>query len=363
MIDLKKIKIKTASKDYRLNLFSFVFLLLADCFLAIILFYGLSQQVDQLTNEFEYFPQPYRNIYISQGWVENNYLPNIARSVLNIERSIYKEDKKYKEMHPVCKKTHDSFLTLHASSEILSLFKQRDRLSKKYRNYDSFQKNRNPAAGNLLEQIEALDKKLLKHALVKETIDFINSQQKIDFSQEIRKHQKIYALKRSGLGFLFLLPIIVFLAWWNKRSHQKEKFLSVMISSHFFIVSALPIAFEIIRLVIEVIPKVLLEKIYEALKNLNLISFWYYGVIAISVIVTTWTIWFLQAKVFTQKRYKIKQILRGICVVCAMKIDYRRPFCPHCGHKHLSTCHHCDKDTLKDLPYCQHCGEIRQSLG
>ena len=359
MINFKNIDSKSSSKEFDLNSFSFSFLLLADLFIAVIIFYGLSQQIDQLADEYEYFPSKYREIYIHKSWVENNILEKITSSVLSINRQMKEDRKDYKKMHPVCQITEDHFTKLSESTSTLKLFEKRERLRRRYKNYDSFQKTKSPEAAWLLNEIKAIDSELRSQKGVKETISYIFAiqvNQGHKFSKEIKNYRKLFALKRTGLVFIFLLPIALFLIWWNRRSQRREKYLSVIISSHLLLISFLPIGFESIRLIIEVIPKVLLKTIYEALKSLNLISFWYYGVILVSIVLTSYVLWLLHTKVFTQKRYILQRIHNNLCSACSRRVDYSKGYCPYCGNNHLNVCDKCKEKTIKGLDFCQNCG-------
>ena len=91
-MDIKP-SLKFYTKKNEINLITFALLVLSDIFIAVLLFYGLSQQIEQFTDEFEYFPYEYRDMLISDDWVENNILEKISDKVLFSIRSTLERDK------------------------------------------------------------------------------------------------------------------------------------------------------------------------------------------------------------------------------------------------------------------------------
>lgn len=352
---LRSLRLKKASDDFSLNVFSLIFLFVADIFILVILFSALSEQVDQLTDEYEYFPWEYRSIYVDQKWVENNVVKNIATAVLREVRDT-SDEKKYKKMHPVCQETEMRFEAMAKDKAIVALFTQRERLSNQYDNYDPYQKRQDSHAQGLLNKMDTLDQELKQMPIMQKMIDYIFDRQQVDFKRDIIRYKRVFALRRTAFGLMFLVPVLVVLFVWNRWAGRHDKNLSIIISSHLIIVSLIPILFELGRLLFEVIPKFLLRRIYDTLMSLNLISFWYYGVIALCVVLIAGIVWFLQTKVFTQKRSVMKSIQKSMCVRCGLKIDYTHEHCPNCSYQVLIPCGKCGAQTPKDLHYCQKCG-------
>ncbi|MCP4763314.1 MAG: zinc ribbon domain-containing protein [archaeon] len=352
---LNGFKLISRSKSFSLNLFSFFILILADIFLATIIFHGLSEQIDQITNEYEYFPYQYRQAFIQSTWVENNIIGKISNSVL--DAPIYYEKKKYKKRHPVCQKFDDRIEFIKKNSELVDLFKKLKRLKKTYQNYDAYQKNKLNLAEPTYKEIQNITKTIQENSIVAGTIDFIFEKQRENYIDDIKRYKRTFAFKRTGCGLLFLIPVIVALCFWNNRSNKRERNLSIIISSHFIIVALLPILFEISRLVLEFLPNVLLKNIYEFLISSKLISIWYYIVIALMIATISLVIWFLQNKVFTQKRYLCNRIQKSKCTQCGLKINYEYQYCPNCGNNLLRVCDLCKELTIDGYDHCQNCGK------
>ncbi len=350
----KNFKLISRSKSFSLNLFSLFVLFLTDILLATIIFHGLSEQIDQLTNEYEYFPHKYRQALIRSNWVENNIISKISDCVLRAP--IYREEKTHKKRHPVCDEFDAQINALKNDPDIVTLFKKLRRLQKTYQNYDNYQKNKLNLADSTYKEIQSIAEQLRETPLVNGTVQFVFAKQKENYIDDIKAYKRSFAFKRTGYGLLFLVPIIALLCLWNRQANKKEKNLSIIISSHFIIVALLPILFEITRLLLEFLPHVLFKSIYEFLISSKLISLWYYGVIFVIVAAISILIWFLQTKVFTQKRYLRNRIQKSTCTQCGLKASYDNPYCPHCGNKLLRVCRSCSQLTIKEYDYCQHCG-------
>ena len=230
-------------------------------------------------------------------------------------------------------------------------------LKKTYKNYDAYQKNKLNLAGSAHNEIQNITTLLQQNITVKETINFVFKNQKENYIDDIKKYKRVFAFKRTGYGLLFLVPLIGILCFWNNRSNKKERNLSIIISSHFIIVALLPILFEMTRLLLEFLPNVLFKNIYDFLISSKLISLWYYIMIALMIVVISLLIWFLQNKVFTQKRYLRNRIQKSKCTQCGLKISYECQFCPNCGNTLLRTCELCNELTIDGYEYCQHCGK------
>jgi len=353
-------KIKPSLKFYtnknEINFITFALLLLSDLFIAILLFFGLSQQISQFANEYEYFPQEFRSMLIQKNWVENNIVEKISSRVLGETRSTFDYDYPVKSLHPQCREIDDLFTELEGDESLLSEFVTYERLLK---NYSSLTRSAKESSEGLeLQlQIKTFEQKLKTYPSIQNTIETIFTNQKIDYTSDISRFRKIFALKRTLFDLIFLLPVLALFILWNRKSLKKESFIQTVISSHYIVVAFLPLLFESIRLVIEVIPKILLKTIYDFLLRLNLITIWYYAVLLISIAFIVFIIWLFHTKIFTREKNRIRLYEKKKCMSCNSVIDYREKFCPVCGVNLHTKCPNCGEDTINLLPFCQKCGE------
>lgn len=346
--------IRLNSTDNKLNIFSLMFLLLADIFILSILFFGLSEQISQFTTEYDYFPYRYRNMLINHTWVENNIIEEISETVLEEVRST--GESKREEIHPACMQIRDSFDEIIKNKALMEKIKAFDRIQKQYDNI-SYNTERRDEKKALSARIREIERELNGTPEFKKTINLVFKLQKADYTDDLKRFNRIFALKRTAFDFIFILPFLTMLVLWNRRALKKEKSLSVVISSHLILVAIIPLGFELIRLIIEVIPRVILKTIYDFLIKLNLISFWYYAVLLISIALIVFIIWILQTKIFTKKRTQIRKYEKRQCMNCSSKIDYEKEYCPVCGNTVLIKCTSCGKLTVAGLEFCRVCGK------
>ncbi len=348
-------KIKIISHKNDLNIVSFIVLILSDIFISIILFYGLSQQIEQFTDEYEYFPYEYRNILIDKTWVENNVIEKTAGHILSRKRTTYEKKSTENKLHSKCQEIEDIFKEIENDNNLVLSLEEYERLTNNY--YALNKSEKESAAGKILqEEINNAEDNLKEEEKINNLIETVFRLQKYDFTKDIIRFKKVFALKRTIFDFVFLLPVLVIFIYWNRRAFNAESYIQVIVSSHYIIVAFLPIFFEIIRLVIEVIPKILLKTIYDFLLKLNLITLWYYAVLFLSVFFIIFIIWFLQTKIFTKEKYSIKQYEKSKCIICNTRVNYSSNNCPACGALLKVKCKNCGKETINNLPFCINCG-------
>ena len=343
------------TRKNEINIITYALLILTDIFIAILLFYGLSQQIDQFTDEHEYFPYEYRKMLISNNWIENNIVERISNKVLSSIRSTNEKEILITKLHPSCKEIQIKFSELENDDYLISEFQNYERLHK---NYNALNNNRKESEeGKLLqEQIKTYNETLYNNSKINSLIELIFKNQDNNYTKDISKFRKFFALKRTTFDFLFLLPILIAFIFWNKKSVNRGLYLQTIISSHYIIISFLPILFESVRLVIEVIPNILLKTIYDLLLELNLITIWYYCILIISILFIVFIIWLFQTKIFTKEKNRIRLYEKHKCISCNTIIDYKDKFCPICGINLYVQCPECKGETINFLPFCQKCG-------
>lgn len=349
-------RFKLHSDQKVLNFASFVFLIISDIFIMYILFYGLSQQIKQLSDEYDYFPYMYRNMLIEKEWVENNVVSKIADEILQRKRMLYDVSSEKKKLHPVCQEIDAQFKQIIIDKEIIDNIELYDRLQVNYNNLSK--KDQEATLGaDLINEIGAVKHTLEKNPKISNLIELIFKSQNSDYTNDIKNHRRIFALKRVGLDFAFLLPIIVLFILWNRKAYKKQSNIGLVISSHYVAISFIPILFEIFRLIIEIIPKILFKAIYDYLLKLNLLTLWYYVIVFISVMLLLGIIWILQTKVFTTEKLNINRYKNRRCMHCNNKINYDSKNCPICGVDIYTTCFNCNAKTIKGLQFCKNCGK------
>jgi len=345
-------KFKFKSDEKELSPISFLFLILSDICILCLLFASLSAQIKQYPDEYDYFPTTYRSILSNKSWNKDNIVDKICENTL--ERNLFSKHINAKAIHPDCKKIEDLLNELSNDSELYKRFEEYKKLKKDYdTNYNLHEAEKRET---LFLQLETEKNSLYNTPKVNEIINTVFDYQTRDYKPAIRNFKKLFALKRVGLDLAFLIPLIALLLLWNRVSYKKHWSISLTISSHYILLPFIPIMFELVRLIVEVLPENLLKELYDFLVSLKLVGIWYYFAIALSILFIVFIVWLFQTKLFTKEKYFVKRYTSGRCMKCNSKINYNENFCPVCGDSLKIECPDCKKTTVKNLPYCLNCG-------
>ncbi|MFA4828715.1 MAG: zinc ribbon domain-containing protein [Thermodesulfovibrionales bacterium] len=338
---------------------SIVLVILLDLFVLVNLFIGLSDQTKQLTSPDEYVPSVCREIIIDKNWVNENRIPELSSLILQDQRNYWEIVPDKKDKHPICKDIYASIKDMKDNKGLISHLDERDKLTKRYNSYDAYQKQKNPEVDKILANIKDIDEKINALDVVKGF--WVKVEKKGALAQtltnDLRKINFTYPIKRLGIRILFLLPVIILLFLWNSTSIRKNRYLQTFISSHLLIVSFIPAFFEICQAVFDIIPHKLFQKIMEFLEVWNLIAIWYYILIIVAILLSLFFIYILQKKVFTKARLLRNRLEKKKCVDCGRPLPYQLHFCPFCGVSQKMICKHCNKETLQGASFCIHCGK------
>jgi preprotein translocase subunit YajC/RNA polymerase subunit RPABC4/transcription elongation factor Spt4 len=190
--------------------------------------------------------------------------------------------------------------------------------------------------------------------------------------QEFLEHKASYEFWQPfyeyGHMLTFVLPLLLIFGIVYYRTKRRElrgesyNPVIKIIAAHISVILALPLVWYTLTLVYHVMPKTLLKQIVEFLIGLGLLSILNYLLIAVIVLVFGLLIYFVQKRTLRHKRAgrenSVKQFIAlSKCHQCGYRVDYTRPYCPHCGTKLLRSCEHCSKMTIDKLPFCQECGK------
>ncbi len=182
-------------------------------------------------------------------------------------------------------------------------------------------------------------------------------------SKDYRFWQPFY---EYGHLLVFVLPILIISLLIYSNTKKKELHdkaynpVIKIISVHVSVLLSLPIIFYTLNLVYHVIPKTLLKKIIDFLYEIGLMAILNYITILIAILIFGYIIYFIQKRSTQNKKIsndknKQKNISFSKCPKCLNRVDFSKPYCPHCSNQLLAECPECHKQTLKDLNFCQHC--------
>lgn len=263
-------------KNLRINSFTVILVLLMDLLSIIVLFKGLKEQSLQFLTKDEFFPKFYQEIYIHKNskWNKNNIFYTLLDKNL-----YYKKFFVNSERHNICNQTDNFLLKIKNDYDAMGDINVLDSLS------SDLNKTKNSELKmDLEEKIKLIIEKLKGNSIINNAINFINENQKNkNYLIDIDKYISISSLKKFGLDCLLLLPILFVLIFINHASNQKNNKLMLLITDNLIIISGIPFIYKFFIFIFNVVPVAVLKELYYKLKELHLITFWYYILFAVTV--------------------------------------------------------------------------------
>lgn len=350
-------------QDEPLNIFSIFLILLLDLFLITVIFTGLYEQVELLTDEYEYAPYRYREIVINNDWNSENQIPKLTQFCIREKnRTRYNDnDNHLEKMHPDAEKLIRKLHKIVANDLLQRQFSKRenldDILSATIIKEDKNSKKIVIARNNLTHYDNELTQNKEIQSLFKLIIDL--KENKSTVLKELRSFNYWYPAKALAFELLFLIPLLAAAIFWNWRMVKREKDLRIFVSSHLITITSIPLLFVTTRGVIKVIPKTFFARLFEILNQIKLISFWYYFLIILSIPIAIGLIYFVQKKLFNYQKLQHKRLMRNRCPGCGRKYHSDGTFCHHCGISKTYECKECGNETETGSKYCKSCGAIQ----
>jgi hypothetical protein len=369
-------------KNEPLTSASIFFLIILDIFIFVNINIGVDAETSKSPKAFMYYPSSCSTHFLTQkdeyhNFSSKNYYSNKnnkSQLCLELDAQVKKitatkEFKHNKDLHKsLKKKLKNNTIKIDNISknyntqlfEKIASLEEDEKLKRVQKNYRDLQE-KNQELQTQLDSIAPLTS-LIGYAQYKSFIE----KNKADFktkSQDYRYAQPFYEFAHL---LVFILPILIislliYLSVKKKELHNKPYNAVVkIISVHISVLLSLPLIFYTLNLVYHVIPKTLLKNIVEFFVSIGLISVLNYMSIFIAVFIFGYIIYYLQKRSAQNKKIsndtnKHKNIALSKCPKCLNKVDFSKPFCPHCSNKLLIECTECHKQTIKDLNYCQHC--------
>jgi len=368
-----------------LSKLALIVILFLDVFVLVNLFIGVSKQGNQVTTPEEYVPYTcrtllldethdtspwesrYRNLkskILEQGYDHNPYSGKLGGSAYDVQIAHKKEIQ-----HHLCQKLDEKVSALRANDLLAKKFRDIDVLTKKISDLERDIKNYEGSYDTLLleriaEQEDQYSITQSKATQVKRDIQTTEQaiaqtemqlrllQSQIDNTPGIRDfwgfrsgnksvlesdYKSIhfwYPVKRFGAKGIFLLPLfLIFFFWHNRNAHKTREGIALFLSSHLLVVTAIPIFWELLYLVLQLIPQTFLRNIFIILEAWNLGALWYYILIFGGILGAIFLVWIIQKKFFSKKRVYLKRLEKGQCYKCGRKLPPHCHFCPFCGVK------------------------------
>jgi hypothetical protein len=122
------------------------------------------------------------------------------------------------------------------------------------------------------------------------------------------------------------------------------------------VVTAIPIFFKILEVVLELSPRHFFKKFFEILTRLHIIAVWHYILIFGAVLAALLIIYIIQKKIFNRRRLQLKRLAKGQCHHCGKKLPMGADTCPFCGAAQNAECGACHERTFIAGDFCTRCG-------
>lgn len=382
----------TSLDEQPLSSAALVILLFLDLFILIAIFNGLGEHTRQLSAPQDYIPQSCREMVIERSWNLTNRIDTLAQLVTGHNNSYYRRPPPGRhERHPLCTPyltlldqiKDDKALTAgfderqKAEREVRELQQRLEQLKGSYDTalLESIAQQPEPATEIDATRAEFKQKSSRLNGLktrVAELENQINADPKVtalwarlQSSQssdrqtllaELRTLNFWYPVKRLGMQLLFLLPLFGVFYAWNNASIRGGRGLQTLVSSHLLVVSFIPIFCKLIETIYDIIPKKLLQRLFELLTALKLVAVWHYLIMALAITAALVLIYLFQKKLSSRERLFERRIARGECQQCGKRMPNGARACPYCGYLQFSPCPSCGNPKHTQSRHCWACG-------
>jgi hypothetical protein len=389
----RNIKSNLTSLDSQLlSRASLIIIIFLDVFILLSIFDGLEKHTRQISSPDEFIPYSCREIVLNRDWTPTNRMDNLSGIIRAYNDSYYPIEEKKKAYHPICAPYLNLLDQIKSNKELTAFFDDRGKFERESNdlqreignlkgaydtslleaiakqkegqaNIDALRKDvqaKTNILNTLRAQIESLELKINGNAKIKqlwEKLETLQPSAMEKLKSEYRTLHFWYPVKKLGMQLVFLLPLFVFFYIWNDASIKKNRSIQTLVSSHLLVVSFIPIFFEIIETIYDIIPKILLKKIIDLLESLKLVALWNYLIIAVAIAAALALIFIFQKKIFSRDKLIERRIAKGLCQKCGRHLPPGSQACSFCGFMQFKICGTCNQPTLVYGKFCKECGK------
>jgi hypothetical protein len=222
----------------------------------------------------------------------------------------------------------------------------------------------------LMNQKRWIDAELAKNAseiVANPVIQGIVKLVKSDGPGVLLKYEQLsfwYPIKVFAVQSLFLIPLLILVAFWSNRALHRGRTYQVLVASHVLVVLSIFVLLKIAELIYDLIPRTFFVKLFAWLESFNIIGLWYYALVVLSIGATLGVIYLIQRRVKRAAELQASQIgaqraERGDCWSCGAHLPVWATHCIRCGEAQESACHSCGKMTSRAGEHCKNCGIAR----
>ncbi|GEJ56527.1 zinc ribbon domain-containing protein [Anaeromyxobacter diazotrophicus] len=370
-----------------------VVLLLLDAFILVSVLDGLDAHTRQLASPWDRVPSACRDLVLERSWTPATRLDRLADGAHRDAASDLRPAERRKALHPLCAAVLEPLEAIQRDPELRRLLELHRQLRGESRDlelalagpkaaYDTallakvakeeggpdvaalrLELRRKTAAlegarARLATADTALDGSPRVAALWSR-LDGVGPAERDRLSSDLRRLVAWFPVRRLAMQLAFLLPLFAAFYAWNAVSLRRRRGVQTLVSAHLLAVVSIPILIELFEAAYEVIPKRLLQAIFELLEAWNLVAIWHYLVIALAVAVALLAVHVVQRKVFSRERLLERRIAKGQCQACGKALPPGARACVCCGAAQFTACAGCGGLAHVEARYCRECGRER----
>lgn len=367
--------------------------LFLDAFILISIFQGLDEHTRQIARPDERIPRLCREAIIDGSWNPGNSLDKLAQWTSDYEaRQHYPpRERAVEPVYATCAALVDAYRAVRDDPGLAKALRQLRDLQREMQTLRAdLERTKGAYDTRLLENIagqeaEGADASAIGKA-AREKIGRLNDQVRREaaLKADIGQHEKVVrflervtgtdeitrvALRdelrrlnfwspvvRLGMEMLFLLPLLGAFYFWNMRSIVAHRPFQTLVSAHLLAVTCIPVVFKLLKLVYDIIPHRLLERLVEWLQSMKLIALWHYLIMAAAIGGALALVYLFQKKLFSRERLMQRRIAKGLCQDCGLQLPAGSRHCPACGAGQYRSCPHCGEAAFVAGRHCPACG-------
>ncbi len=387
----------------KLNKITIFFILILNIIVFNVLTSGISFQTNFLNNPHTKYPYYCKSMFNSPNIDINSlYYYNTNNDFYNSKLSSVTDEIKRQELSSECNTLNNKIANLKAELNIKKLFDEQNFLtnliSKEEQKLNNFRNTYNTALFENIANVQnsdILNKKTEynnitsvlernKKQLEDLNNNFNNNEKIKSFNIYLNKNKDIlnhnyetsinnYYLIKSFIQIIFSLPLLILAFILTRHYLRKDKYIHYVISKNILFVISLPIiynllifAFNIFKIIYDLLPKTFLNFIVNIFYQYHLSFLLYYLLMGILIGIIGFIIVKIQRR---SKNLEVKSkiafdtlIERDCCFQCGKKVNYVfMNFCPYCKNELKSKCHSCGEETINKLNFCYKCGTLRNN--
>lgn len=374
---------------------SVIIVIFLDIFILFSIFDGLGKHTAQLSSPEDYVPSVCREIILDKEWNPSTRLDNLSFIITSYNNSHYQVEEKRKERHPACVPLLGFLDNARKNKELAILFDEREKHSKEadklqrdvaslkgaydtslletiakeksgLANVDNIKSDINSktlSLNSLRAQVQGIEQKINANTAVLSfwrNVEAIPQSDRNKLRADLRLLHSIFPLKKLGMQMIFLLPLFAVFFVWNQASIKSSRGVQILVSSHLLVVASIPIIFKLCETIYDIIPKILLKRLFELLESLKLVALWNYFVIAVAIGAGLFLIYLFQKKLFSREKLIERRITKGECQQCGKHLPLGSQACSFCGFSQYVECGNCSQPTYVFAKYCKQCGRSQQ---